>query len=149
MIKKLVSLILISASIFTLSVSVFADYGTYGPDNPGYNSTISFSAGGKGYSSLTLQPASGDLKYDCYLGSVKFVGIPTNIFPGSSTLVQFYTVTPTSHVKAGTTASFSSVHGGYSYSYKDGYGGTDQNYKLATKSTYTALGATVGVHWRA
>ncbi len=149
MIKKLVSLLVITASIFAMSVSVYADYGTYGPSDPGIDSTISFSAGGTGYSTEKSTVDTYDGKYDVYLSSVKFVGIPTNVFPGSSTLVKLYAVRPSDHVIAGNTASFSSAHGGYSYFYKSGFGGYHYKYKLASKSTYTALGATVGVHWQA
>lgn len=144
MIKKLVSLLVITASIFALSVSIFA----YGPSDPGKSSTISFSAGGTGYSSEESAVLSNDGKYDCYLGSVKFIGMPTNAFPGSSTEIKCYTAVPSTHNQAGKKASFSTVGVGGSYQYKSGYGGNGSKYVMAAYSTYTSLGATVGVHWR-
>lgn len=149
MFKRTVKYSIIVACVIAFSFSVSADYGTYGSDDPGIDSTISFSAGGTGYSPNKSRVGAYDGEYDVYLSSVKFVGIPTNVFPGSSTLVKLYAVRPSDYVTAGNTASFSSVHGGYSYAYKDGFGGYHYYYKLASKSTYTALGATVGTHWQA
>lgn len=144
MIKKLVSLLVITASIFALAASIFA----YGPSDPGKNSTISFSAGGTGYSSEQSAVTSNDGWYDCYLGSVKFIGMPTNNFPGASTKIKCYTAVPTTHNQAGEKASFASAGVGGSFKYKSSYGGTGSIYVMAAYSTYTSLGATVGVHWR-
>ena len=135
----------ITASIFALAVSVSA----YGPSDPGINSTISFSAGGKGYSSNRSTVTYSDGKYDCYLVSVKFDGIPTNVIPGTSTKIKCYTAVPTTHNQAGYKAIFSSAQTGGSFSYRAGYGGTGFQYVMASYSTYTSLDATVGVHWRA
>lgn len=143
--KSIVTLLVITASIFVLAVSVSA----YGPSDPGINSTVSFSAGGKGYSSNRSAVTYSDGKYDCYLGSVKFDGIPTNVIPGTSTKIKCYTAVPTTHNQAGYKATFSSVQTGGLFSYWAGYGGIGSQYVMASYSTYTSLDATVGVHWRA
>jgi len=144
--KRLLSALITIGFIGMLNFPISA-YGTYGRYDAGINSTISFSAGGTGYSSGQSSPSSSDLKYDCYFSSVSFNGIQVNTIPGSNK-VCFYP-TPNNSAVAGTIASFGSVGGGYSYSYSSGYGGVGTSYHIASYSTYTVLGATVGVHWHA
>jgi len=115
--------------------------------------TVTFSAGGTAYTSTKYSTgnhynsSTGKYQYRVKLSSVAFVGMPTNVFPGTTYDVR----TRTSHnkVKAGDVGSFSSVGTTYkTINYYVGYGAPDQPYVLANNSSAN-MGCTAGVTWEA
>lgn len=146
--RKILSLVLTTATIALTMVLPVSAGGTYEPTSNYVRAGGRFSAGGSVYFANTSTVTSNDGKYDVYLESYIYDGLTTNARPYNTyTYIRAYT--DDTHEQAGKLATFTAAGYGYSYYYEDGYGGSGHTYCLKSNSSNNSLGANVTTRWHA
>ncbi len=142
--RKIISMTIITISMIVMCFSnAFATMSTH-------TSSISYPAGGYGYSSPEYKSEAAS-QYSTRLTGVGFIGLPAGQFPNSTTNIYFTPVDPTTLSAIAGRNYHNKNHMKYNTvkhdDYYSGYTGSGFNVELRAESNYTATGNTVGVKW--